>query len=677
MADRDPQRFFTQNQRNILYDLAEGRCETCSAPLLDGWEADHMVPWAQGGRTVIENGQALCAQCNKRKGRGVQYTDEFSPRPFQREVIDQVFDRIHAGERLTAVLASPGSGKTLTYQATATRLFRAGLIDHVAVFAPRVALAAQCETDWMQRDSQGSVTKGDCLLFDSTKRIGMIRHKIKEKPLTPVTEPGSGFISTYSALVTNESVFLEWAAKHQGRFLLVADEAQFCGDTTDPDAGEGGTRAGALIKQMHEYARHTLLLTGTPNRADNQRLVLADYEPHPTDPKREVLVHHAEAKYSNGIAEGYLRKFEMRLTNARVSKRTLADDAGRGDSVLEYNLSDDGSELVPVLRDEKTWQPLVDDVVRAIRDKQKFHASYRGLISCMQQQDAKKVYQYLQQRYPDLRVALAVSSDTGASQVLQDFKVKPMDLLVTVRMAFIGYDCKTITVVGILTHYRDGGHLMQLIGRGLRVWDGTPAREQTCLIVAPDDPKMQGFLDLLREENDRGLKVLEEREQEEREEPGDAVQEEFSYIDSAVATTTRASSNELDMDADETLMVETLKRAVDAAEDVTKLKQIIEMAGMMLKQPTPVPQPRTEPEPEPPTEAPKTERQQIADFNSKTSDTIRQYLYRGGVKPGDAGYRDAAMKATARVNEAAGCTAANANTVEKASRRFRAALALK
>ncbi|MFJ6000318.1 HNH endonuclease [Streptomyces sp. NPDC092370] len=677
MADRDPQRFFTQNQRNILYDLAEGRCETCSAPLLDGWEADHMVPWVQGGRTVIENGQALCAQCNKGKGRGVQYTDEFSPRPFQREVIDQVFDRIHAGERLTVVLASPGSGKTLTYQATATRLFRAGLIDHVAVFAPRVALAEQCETDWMQRDSQGSVTKGMCLLFDSTKRIGMIRHKIKEKPLTPVTEPGSGFVSTYSALVTNESVFLEWAAKHQGRFLLVADEAQFCGDTTDPDAGEGGTRAGALIKQMHEYARHTLLLTGTPNRADNQRLVLADYEPHPTDPKREVLVHHAEAKYSNGIAEGYLRKFEMRLTNARVSKRTLADDAGRGDSVLEYNLSDDGSELVPVLRDEKTWQPLVDDVVRAIRDKQKFHASYRGLISCMQQQDAKKVYKYLQQRYPDLRVALAVSSDTGASQVLQDFKVKPMDLLVTVRMAFIGYDCKTITVVGILTHYRDGGHLMQLIGRGLRVWDGTPAREQTCLIVAPDDPKMQGFLDLLREENDRGLKVLEEREQEEREEPGDAVQEEFSYIDSAVATTTRASSNELDMDADETLMVETLKRAVDAAEDVTKLKQIIEMAGMMLKQPTPVPQPRTEPEPEPPTEAPKTERQKIADFNSKTSETIRQYLYRGGVKPGDAGYRDAAMKATARVNEAAGCTAANANTVEKASRRFRAALALK
>lgn len=677
MVERDAQRFYTQDQRNILYDLAEGRCEGCSAPLVDGWEADHKVPWADGGRTVIENGQALCAPCNRRKGREVQYTDEFSPRPFQREVSDQVFDRIHAGERLTVVLASPGSGKTLTYQATATRLFRAGLIDHVAVFVPRVTLAEQCETDWMRRDPYGSVTGGMCLLFDSTKRIGMISHKVKETPLTPATEPGSGFASTYSALVTNQSVFLDWARKHEGRFLLVADEAQFCGDTTDPDAGEGGTKAGELIKSMHEYAGHTLLLTGTPNRADNQPLILADYEPHPTDPKGRVLVHHAEAKYSDGIAEGYLRTFELLRVDARVTKRTLADDVGRGDSLLEYNLSDDGSELVPVLRDEKTWQPLVDDVVKAVRDKQTFHRDYRGLISCMQQQDARKVHKYLQTRYPDLRVALAVSSDNGASDALNDFKVKPMDILVTVRMAFIGYDCKTITVVGILTHYRDGGHLTQLVGRGLRVWDGRPAREQSCVIIAPDDPKMQGFLDLLREENVQGLKVLEEREQQEREEPAEPVQQELTYIESAVATTIRAASNEIDMDADETLMVETIKRAVDMADDVTKLARAFEMYGLMLKQPSPVPQARTEPDPMEPTEAPKTERQQKKEINAKTAEAITQSLYRQGVKPGDHGYQDAVTRVTARVNDAAGCTAAQANTVEKAMRRYRAALALK
>ncbi|WP_411089563.1 hypothetical protein [Streptomyces sp. 061-3] len=45
------------------------------------------------------------------------------------------------------------------------------------------------------------------------------------------------------------------------------------------------------------------------------------------------------------------------------------------------------------------------------------------------------------------------------------------------------------------------------------------------------------------------------------------------------------------------------------------------------------------------------------------------------VKPGSSGYQDAVMKATARVNEVS-CAAGEVNTVEKASRRFRAALAL-
>ncbi|MDX3697052.1 hypothetical protein PV726_43845 [Streptomyces europaeiscabiei] len=58
-----------------------------------------------------------------------------------------------------------------------------------------------------------------------------------------------------------------------------------------------------------------------------------------------------------------------------------------------------------------------------------------------------------------------------------------MDILVTVRMAFIGYDCPQITVVGILTHHRDRGHLMQMVGRGLRMWSDMRPREQSCLII--------------------------------------------------------------------------------------------------------------------------------------------------------------------------------------------------
>ncbi|MFJ3755446.1 HNH endonuclease [Streptomyces sp. NPDC090080] len=672
MPGFDAQRFFNARQRQLIYEQAEGLCQRCGIPLGTGWHADHRIPWADGGPTTIENGQALCEGCNLRKGQQMQYSDNFVPRPFQREVSTVVLERIRANKDRTIVLASPGSGKTLAYQSLATRLIREGLIDFVAVFVPRVALAQQCETSWMHKRTDGAIG-GLCLLFDSSKRLGMIRHKISDPPLTHPNEPGSGFVATYSALVSSERLFIEWARKHEGRFLLIADEAQFCGAAGDKEDG-GGTKAGGLVERVHSFARHTLLLTGTPYRADNQQLILADYESDPTDPRRMTLVRDAEATYADGIAEGYLRRFEMHLTEARVTRRTVgAVDAPTGDGVLEYNLSDDGSELVPVLRDEKTWQPLVDRVVGAVKDKQKFNQAYRGLISCMGQSEAKKVQRYLHDRYPSLRVGLAISSDAGAPQELKNFKHRPMDILVTVRMAFIGYDCPEITVVGVLTHYRDGGHLMQLVGRGLRVWDKMPPREQSCVIVAPDDPKMQGFLSLLRDENEQGLKLLEERDDRE---PGSEppVQESLSYVEAAVATTTRAAGNEGDMDADELQLVEYIKAAVDSAETPLKLKDVVELAGIMLKAAPSVPEQRSEPDAPPVYEPPKTEREQIAEIKAQTAEAIKQYLYQRGVSPESPGYQEAMMQATKRVNDAAGFNAQQANTLEKANKRLRAVL---
>lgn len=673
MVDLDSRRFFSSSQRQELYALAEGRCQRCFKPLGQGWHADHRIPWADGGPTEVENGQALCNPCNLLKGRDMNYRDAFVPRPFQASVIDRVLERISAGEDRTVVLASPGSGKTLAYQSLATRLVREGLIDYVAVFVPRTALAEQCETGWMVTDKDGNVLGGLCELFDATKRLGKIRHRVNEVPLIPPSERNSGFVATYSALVTNEDTFARWALRHQGRFLLIADEAQFCGD----DAEGGGTRAGDLIKKLHEFALHTLLLTGTPYRADNQKLILADYEPHERKPKELQLVRHAEASYADGIAEGYLRTFEMKLTDARISKRTMAaPDSDRGDSLLEYNLSDDGSELMSALRDERTWKPLVDLVVKSVRDKQKFNSAYRGLISCMQQTEAKKVVKYLREAYPDLRVGLAVSADAGAAgQALADFKVQPMDILVTVRMAFIGYDCPQITVVGVLTHYRDGGHLMQLIGRGLRVWkEGPPARQQSCIIVAPDDPKMQGFLDLMRDEALQGLRIIEEREEENKpqEESGPPVQETFSYVESSVATSTRAASNEVDVEADEFLLIEGYKVMADSGEDATKLKKILEFAGMQVQKP--IPDPRPAPAAAPVAQAPKTERAQIEELKSKASEAVRKELARRGVTPDKPGYQDAMVRAQFSLKQACGFSADEANTLQKAEKRLRAAL---
>lgn len=31
-------------------------------------QADHVTPWSKGGKTIAENCQMLCADCNRRKG---------------------------------------------------------------------------------------------------------------------------------------------------------------------------------------------------------------------------------------------------------------------------------------------------------------------------------------------------------------------------------------------------------------------------------------------------------------------------------------------------------------------------------------------------------------------------------------------------------------------------------
>ena len=35
---------------------------------LSEMEGDHITPWRDGGKTVIENCQMLCRECNRRKG---------------------------------------------------------------------------------------------------------------------------------------------------------------------------------------------------------------------------------------------------------------------------------------------------------------------------------------------------------------------------------------------------------------------------------------------------------------------------------------------------------------------------------------------------------------------------------------------------------------------------------
>ncbi len=98
-GDRDPQRNFSASQRLDMWfaqggkltsivegNLVEGCDATCNlseekipySEIQNGskWEADHIIPWSKGGRTISENGQLIAKRFNRAKSDSVDFVEE-------------------------------------------------------------------------------------------------------------------------------------------------------------------------------------------------------------------------------------------------------------------------------------------------------------------------------------------------------------------------------------------------------------------------------------------------------------------------------------------------------------------------------------------------------------------------------------------------------------------------
>jgi hypothetical protein len=61
-------RAFTDTMKREAYERQNGICKVCHKHFeIEQMEADHITPWHAGGKTVAENCQMLCRECNRRK----------------------------------------------------------------------------------------------------------------------------------------------------------------------------------------------------------------------------------------------------------------------------------------------------------------------------------------------------------------------------------------------------------------------------------------------------------------------------------------------------------------------------------------------------------------------------------------------------------------------------------
>ena len=50
------------------FEIQNGICRSCEKEFeMSEMDADHITPWSEGGRTIEQNCQMLCKDCNRRK----------------------------------------------------------------------------------------------------------------------------------------------------------------------------------------------------------------------------------------------------------------------------------------------------------------------------------------------------------------------------------------------------------------------------------------------------------------------------------------------------------------------------------------------------------------------------------------------------------------------------------
>ncbi len=61
-------RVFSDKMKREAYEKQKGICPNCKEHFeIEEMEADHIKPWSKGGKTIAENCQMLCKECNRRK----------------------------------------------------------------------------------------------------------------------------------------------------------------------------------------------------------------------------------------------------------------------------------------------------------------------------------------------------------------------------------------------------------------------------------------------------------------------------------------------------------------------------------------------------------------------------------------------------------------------------------
>ena len=474
MVAHESKRRFSASERAALYLAANGKCELCGVELGPGWHGDHVQPWSKGGSTDVVNGQALCPDCNRRKGSKVTEL-----RDWQKNAINKY--RRDDREDFLAV-ACPGAGKTVFALTVARELLDLGIVARVVVVCPTSHLKKQ----WAQKASSFGIELD--YAWDASSGAPENASDFR------------GMAVTYQAIGSSPALF----RRHTRRpTFVILDEIHH--------AATGNTW-GDELRQAFEEATRRLALSGTPFRQDNKPIPFIRYSAG-----GESLADYSYG-YADGLADGVVREvvfpsFEGRLEwidgDKSISAR-FEDALAERDRAKRLNTALTTGWIDDVFRD-------AHEKLREIRLD---HPEAGGLVLAKDQAHAKRIADKIE-RVTGAAPVVAVSENGEASLDIDRYTNAKTPWLVAVRMVSEGVDIPRLRVLVYATNTLTEMFFRQAIGRIVRTTFDVSRQpwpeEQTAYCFVPRDPQLLRFVEAIKEERNHQLedeieKALRDRE---------------------------------------------------------------------------------------------------------------------------------------------------------------------
>lgn len=450
MVSNRNRRIFNLSERRAIWLASSGKCAMCGRLLSATWEADHIIAFSLGGETILSNGQALCQQCNRRKGGRymVRTVNQWMPRAWQIAALQ----RFEGRNKLDFFLyAAPSTGKT-SWALDAVRSELGRVYNKVIVVAPINNLKEQWATS---------------AFYDMGLNV------------QPEWEPSNGFSEDFPIyLLTYQKVASR--GKHVSVSALLRNlcQTEKVGVILDEPHHLGENLAWCNgVRDAFTDAKLHLLLSGTPVRTDKKVIPFAVYDDD------GFIVPDYSYNLGRAITDFVSRDVGFQTRNGKVDYY----DDGEYVSVWLNSTDLDASGLSYATRialnPKHECLPallkLADNELTLKRGPEGFNPSAGGLVQCIDHEHAKACCKVLKQiTGEDPVLVISDNPDDDKPKVLiKNFKNGNQRWLVAVQMVAEGVDIPRLCVGVYATNKITELCFRQFVGRFTR-WEKLDGAEK-------------------------------------------------------------------------------------------------------------------------------------------------------------------------------------------------------